>query len=229
MLSIVTITANNLSGFKKTCESVELFSENNQIEWIIVDGGDDVETPQFVARIKAPNVNYIRECDNGIFDAMNKGAKLCKGPWINFMNAGDWFENDFIFKPEVNTDLIIGKTRYNNIVRPLMNLSDIEKGLMIGSHQAMVYHKKIFDRGYFFSISPVVYSDFDHLSRLYQSGFYIKLLDVTIANRSLDGVSSKRLLKNTYSRYYYIVKNWGIYGFWYAILKSIRNIFSRSE
>lgn len=93
-LSIVTIVFNDLNGLKKTSESViPLLS--NQVEWWVIDGSSNNEVKQYLGSHPHPQLNWISEKDNGIYDAMNKSLKLVIGNYVIFMNAGDMFYAGF--------------------------------------------------------------------------------------------------------------------------------------
>ncbi len=92
LLTIVTVTYNAAECIEKTLQSVvgqTAFDE--QIEYILVDGGSKDATMEIVRRYESKLARTLSERDHGIFDAMNKGAKLATAPWICFMNAGDTF------------------------------------------------------------------------------------------------------------------------------------------
>jgi putative colanic acid biosynthesis glycosyltransferase len=55
-----------------------------------VDGGSTDETLRQVASCDFVG-KVISEPDDGIYDAMNKGALLASGVWLQFLNAGDAF------------------------------------------------------------------------------------------------------------------------------------------
>lgn len=61
-------------------------------ESIVVDGGSSDGTAAFLRREKRI-ARYVSEPDRGIYDAMNKGLRLCRGDFVIFMNAGDEFFN----------------------------------------------------------------------------------------------------------------------------------------
>jgi hypothetical protein len=175
------------------------------------------------------NHQYVREPDKGIFDAMNKGVLKSNGAWMLFMNAGDRINADYKFKPSPNFDVLIGKTMYNSITRSPLDTRFLRKGKILGSHQSILYKRAVFDSNHFFSLEPVVYSDYDHLCRIYKAGYQFGFIDDIIAHRELGGISGIRSFKNTYSRYYYIIKNWGLAGFYYAVCNSIKNILFKYE
>ena len=61
-------------------------------ESIVVDGGSSDGTAAFLRREKRI-ARYVSEPDRGVYDAMNKGLRLCRGDFVIFMNAGDEFFN----------------------------------------------------------------------------------------------------------------------------------------
>lgn len=65
-------------------------------EWIVVDGGSTDGSLEVIKHYKERIDILISEPDNGIYDAMNKGIRLAKGKWINFMNGGDTFADSGI-------------------------------------------------------------------------------------------------------------------------------------
>lgn len=95
LISVVTITFNNLIGLKKTLPSV-LAQKNVQIESIVIDGGSSDGTLPYLLSMTEQDsrIHYISEPDGGIYDAINKGIDLAKGEYIIFMNASDTFYSD---------------------------------------------------------------------------------------------------------------------------------------
>jgi glycosyltransferase involved in cell wall biosynthesis len=88
-LSIITINLNNIKGLRKTIESVvsQTFKE---FEYIVIDGGS-TDGSLDVIKEYAYNINYwVSEPDKGIYNAMNKGIKVAKGEFCQFLNSGDW-------------------------------------------------------------------------------------------------------------------------------------------
>lgn len=90
MISIITVNYNNVSGLRRTINSV--ISQNYvDIEFIIVDG---LSTDGSVDVIKSYS-SYISKCicepDSGIYNAMNKGIRIATGDYCIFMNSGDMF------------------------------------------------------------------------------------------------------------------------------------------
>ncbi len=100
-LSIVTISYNNLAGLKKTLPSI-LEQTYTQFEHIIVDGGSQDGSAQFIATYarqaeeRGITVQWISERDKGIYNAMNKGIQMSTGEYIEILNSGDMLASDGI-------------------------------------------------------------------------------------------------------------------------------------
>jgi glycosyltransferase involved in cell wall biosynthesis len=86
-LSIVTVVKNDLSALKLTRLSIKTLQFPH--EWIVIDGGSDLETVEWMKTEKKSNVAYLRETDKNLYEAMNKGIKLSTGSHLIFVNAGD--------------------------------------------------------------------------------------------------------------------------------------------
>lgn len=93
-LSIVTVCYNE-KDIGRTCESI-VSQSCQDFEWIVVDGGSTDGSLEVIKHYKERIDILISEPDNGIYDAMNKGIRLAKGKWINFMNGGDTFADNCI-------------------------------------------------------------------------------------------------------------------------------------
>ena len=92
MISVVTITLNNLDGLRKTAASVEA-QTCADFEWIVIDGGSADGTVEFVRSLSRPPTYFISEKDGGIYDAMNKGVARATGKYVICLNAGDAFHD----------------------------------------------------------------------------------------------------------------------------------------
>jgi glycosyltransferase involved in cell wall biosynthesis len=92
-LSIITINYNNLAGLQKTIESVvgQTFKD---YEWIIIDGGSSDGSRELIEQNAHLFSYWVSEPDKGIYNAMNKGIKVAKGDYLQFLNSGDWLYDD---------------------------------------------------------------------------------------------------------------------------------------
>ena len=89
-ISVITITLNDLAGLTYTVNSVASQTYRNY-EHIVVDGMSSDGTVEFCATTgkRLANFSYTSEKDRGIFDAMNKGARMARGDLLVFVNSSD--------------------------------------------------------------------------------------------------------------------------------------------
>ncbi|MEM7789955.1 MAG: glycosyltransferase [Verrucomicrobiota bacterium] len=90
---VVTVVYNNLEGLKATYSS---FREQDCTTkcMIIVDGASSDGTSEFLETLNdQPDLEFISEPDEGLYDAMNKGLMRAKSDYVIFMNGGDTFFN----------------------------------------------------------------------------------------------------------------------------------------
>ncbi|MHB8276119.1 MAG: glycosyltransferase [Candidatus Humimicrobiaceae bacterium] len=95
-ISIVTVTYNNAEKLRANIDSVLSQSFCN-IEHIIVDNLSRDDTESLVKEYKNKAdypVIYIREKDNGIYNAMNKGIQASSGVWVHTLNSDDYYYSE---------------------------------------------------------------------------------------------------------------------------------------
>ncbi len=113
-LSIITVNLNNAEGLRKTIESVVSQTFTNY-EYIIIDGGSTDGSVEII-KLYADTITYwVSEPDKGIYNAMNKGIKVAKGEYCQFLNSGDWLVDEgvlrAIFETYQNKDLMYCNVR----------------------------------------------------------------------------------------------------------------------
>ena len=120
--SLITVVKNDEKNIKTTIQSIKKQTFKN-FEYIIIDGNSKDKTIENILAHKK-SINFlISENDKGIYYAMNKGIKICKGEVVVFVNSGDiLFPNALkyvyeIFNKKRDLDFVIGtvKRNYSNI------------------------------------------------------------------------------------------------------------------
>ena len=89
VLSIITITKNDLQGLKRTRNSVLCQNNFELIEHIVVDGSDEEDTKAYLLEQASDNFVYVSGVDSGIYQAMNTGMNLARGSIFMWVNSGD--------------------------------------------------------------------------------------------------------------------------------------------
>ena len=88
-VSVVTVTLNNARGLEATLASLASLVVR-PLEVLIVDGGSSDDTATVADAYKGRlDIRFSSEPDRGVYDAMNKGHRNCRGELVHYLNAGD--------------------------------------------------------------------------------------------------------------------------------------------
>ncbi|MBU7587113.1 MAG: glycosyltransferase [Nostoc sp. TH1S01] len=211
IISIITVTYNCLKGLRETFASINSQTYKN-IEYIVIDGGSQDDTINFM-HTNADKISYwVSEKDDGIYDAMNKGASSATGDWIIFMNAGDkFFAEDTLAKVAEylndSIDVIYGGVEFvindrygdRSYQRQPNNLSIIWREIPT-CHQS-VFVKRELQIKYPFNTALTWCADHEFLAKLYLSGYCFQEIPVIISKFDASGGASRDLLSFTRERW----------------------------
>jgi len=92
-ISIVTAVYNRSATIADAIESV-VAQTYPDIEYITVDGLSNDGTEEVISQFSDSISIQIRESDNGIYDALNKGIEAATGDVVGFLHADDMFASD---------------------------------------------------------------------------------------------------------------------------------------
>lgn len=206
LFSIVTVVFNGEAFIEKTLQSVLNQSFSN-FEYIIIDGNSQDKTLSIVKKYINRIDTLISEHDLGIYNAMNKGAKMASGNFTLFLNCGDTFADENTLQKIADTitdqeyDVIYGnvlKYSKNELVEKKAEKPG-NKHRMYFCHQSCVIRTSVlktnlFDEKYTMS------SDYKLFKCLYKNNATFCQVDFPIAIFDTSGVSntnrSKGLLEN---------------------------------
>jgi glycosyltransferase involved in cell wall biosynthesis len=88
LISIITPCLNRVAFVAEAIESV-LAQNYPNFEHIIVDGGSTDGTLEVLQNY--PHLKVISEPDEGLYDAINKGLRICTGEIVGFLNTDDLY------------------------------------------------------------------------------------------------------------------------------------------
>lgn len=156
-LTIITINYDNVSGLRKTMESV-LNQTSKDFEYIVVDGvapqppkggvlSDCDVIEQYIkekfnsengftkcswkSKNEKLNGGFYSEPDSGIYNAMNKGIRMAKGEYIQFLNSGDFLAASDV-TARMLASLFPSQTKSKNkFVSPLEKISASGGGIEV--------------------------------------------------------------------------------------------------
>lgn len=207
-ISIITATYNSATTVRCTIESV-LCQTYKKIEYIVVDGASTDSTmsiikeyePQFAGRMR-----WISECDNGIYDAMNKGIAMATGDVIGILNSDDFYTSDTILETLVKelglsgADAVYGDIHYvkhNNLgkcVRYYSSANFRRWKMRMGwmpAHPSFYCRKSVYDKYGAFDCAFKIGADFENLLRLiFVNRIQIKYVPVDCVTMRTGGAST---------------------------------------
>lgn len=200
-ISIITVNYNNCKGLKKTLDSIKI-QTSKVYEWIVIDGGSTDGSKELLEQ-NADIISYwVSEKDNGIYHAMNKGIKVAKGNYLQFLNSGDSLATPDVikrFSERNNTEDVI----YGNAIIVNGNDHEVKRfqapefvrfSYFFGhalNHQATFFSKRCFD-GYLYNEENRIASDIELYMSLMYHHFTFKRWNEYVVRFDNTGLSTKK-------------------------------------
>jgi len=176
LISIITISLNAEKYLEQTIRSV-LNQTYKNIEYIVVDGGSTDGTLGIIEKYKNAIDHIISEKDEGIADAMNKGATLAKGDYVVFLHADDYFVHDnaieaVVEKMDKTADIVACNIQYGvrqSTCKPRgFNFwFNFKQGIY---HQGIVCRRDLIEKLNGFDMQFSIAMDYDFFLRAYHRG-----------------------------------------------------------
>jgi glycosyltransferase len=91
LVTIVTVCFQAARTLPRTLDALRA-QRDPRLECVVIDGGSPDGTVALLEASSDIVDRFISEPDDGLYDAMNKGAKLARGRFLWFVNADDWLE-----------------------------------------------------------------------------------------------------------------------------------------
>jgi len=94
-ISVIIPLFNKKDTIIKALESI--FNQTVQpLEIIVVNDGSTDGSVELVEQVKHPLTRLINQKNAGVSIARNRGINEAKGDWIAFLDADDFWDNDFL-------------------------------------------------------------------------------------------------------------------------------------
>jgi len=215
LVTVVTVARNCCEFLEGTIRSV-LGQTYKNIEYIVIDGGSTDGSVEILRQYADRIDQWLSEADNGIYEAMNKGAALAAGEWIIFMNAGDrFYDNEVVsrvFSRDCSCyDLMYGDEeldyggRFAKILKA-GSAEDLWKGMQFSHQSVFVRTALVLRTG--FNTDNTIGADFEMIYRLKQEGRTFLHLDETVAVTQAGGLSDTKRV-GTFISYWQVVSAYG--------------------
>ncbi len=199
-ISVITINLNNLSGLRRTVESVFL-QDYPHIEYLIIDGGSNDGSLDFIKSRESKFDYWVSEEDFGIYDAMNKGIIKAKGDYLIFLNSGDYFFSSkslsSLIDNNMTKDIIYGnmgiekegKIEVKKYPR-LLTIDYFKNGTI--PHPSSLIKRSLFEKFGNYNTNYTIISDWAFfLDVIVKYNVTYHYVDVLVSIFNLEGVSSR--------------------------------------
>lgn len=196
-ISIIIATFNAGLHLQECLASVAAL-EMADIEILVIDGGSTDNTLSILKNTAGP-LRWISEPDQGIYDALNKGARMAKGKWLYFLGADDRLLPGF---RELAVRLKDENTVYYGNSEPYYGNSHARPELLTGkfskyrlakhcmNHQAIIYPATAFGK-YAYDLRYKVFADYALNIRLWgDNSFKQSFHPLTVVRYDMTGFSS---------------------------------------
>ena len=191
-ITILTPTLNRARELEKAMNSV-VEAGLPKYEHIIIDGDSKDDTSEIIKHF--PNITFISEPDNGLYEALNKGLLIAKGEYIGWINSDDAFKPNALYpllqilETDLNIMAVFASAEIDFGIKnmPYVLIPSIKKEEILHrvtldsvSMNACLFRKSVFDRIGLFNTTYKVVSDRDFLFRFGLSGMAYSSVDQVI-------------------------------------------------
>lgn len=208
LLSIITINYNNIKGLQRTIDSV-VAQTFRDFEWIVIDGGSTDGSKELIEKYADHFSYWVSEPDKGIYNAMNKGIKVAKGEYLQFLNSGDWLCDetalDRCFSHHFSADIAYGNlytAKEGKIIRDYLQPRDLTLRMLITStimHSPTFIRKEIIVKELYDDSLRVV-SDWKFFLRQALLNRTFEYIDEFVTVFDTTGISATNLDLNNFER-----------------------------
>lgn len=204
-VTIVTILKDIVAGARLDVFRQMLASVRNQrfprdeIEHVIIDAGSGDGTIQLLQElVEQGEIDWVlSEPDNGIYNAMNKGAMVAAGEFVLYLNSDDYLAPDALSRLCAKADQSRADYVFGNAIK--VNDSGKRVGAHIGNmdkvfygtpycHQALLCRKKCFRDVHFDEAFQITM--WSYALRLFERGYRYAYVDHEVAYFRVGGVST---------------------------------------
>ena len=207
-ISVITVAFNSIQTIGDTLDSVAI-QTHEDVEHLVIDGASVDSTKDLVGGHLNPNIRFISEPDDGIYDAMNKGFGLATGEVVGFLNSDDYFSDDRVLEEvsevfqDDSVDVCYGDLVYvsqdnTRMVRywksKMYATGHFAKG-WCPAHPTFYVRRSAIDRLGGFDLSFKLAADADFMMRyLETAGLTSKYIPRVMVRMRVGGVTNKNLI-----------------------------------
>lgn len=202
-LSVITAHFDDPEGLCRTAHSLTDLLKDDSTQWLLVDGGTEAlrnRTTAWAKEVAEAASLCISEPDTGIYNAMNKGTRVCSGDYVLYLNAGDELHPGFSLvrierelngsRPEMIWGTCFERFPNGELVKVKNRSPKLAWYGIPVNHQNVLFRKDV--------LGPAPYNeryrfcaDYDLISRILQHGDVVHRTEVPVAIFLRGGTSAR--------------------------------------
>lgn len=201
-ITVITVVYNRVDTIEQTISSVVNQTYPN-IEYIVIDGGSTDGTVDIIKKYEKQIAYWVSEKDAGIYDAMNKGARVATGEYVEFLNSDDCFCSYNVIEQvvkelDVNTDILSckvcvvdEKNGMEKVVgKPCLEIENYHGGMVV-PHQGIFARRALLEK-YPFDTKYKIKGDYKFFLSCYcDENVKFKYSSLVVVFFSDSGISSR--------------------------------------
>ena len=209
-ISIITPTFNSEKNIYKNISSVSQQTYKNW-EQIIIDNNSTDNTLSIVNKFNEKKIKIVKEKDEGIFDAINKGIINSSGEIISILHSDDFYHDNNVLNlivekfQNVKSDIIYGNIIYvaENTEKKILRYwksGPYKKGLFLKGwsppHTAFIVKRSVHEKYGYYDKKLGNSADFELMYRLLEKNqCHSNYIDKIMVTMRYGGESNKDLIK----------------------------------
>jgi glycosyltransferase involved in cell wall biosynthesis len=194
----------NYGRFLGDCLESVAAQQGVKLEHLVIDGGSTDESAEVAALF--PHVTWIREPDDGMSDAINKGFDRAKGEWVMWLNADDRLKPGALavmlpFLEKSTADVVYGDWDFvdergvhlRQVKSPGWSMFvHVHHHCYIASTSAFYRRASVIDGGHRLRKDFHYVMDGEFYARLAASGMQFQHMPVTVADFRMHGANASQ-------------------------------------
>ena len=207
LLTIISITKNDLNGIRKTITSTRELRSYYDVKQLIIDSSErQVASDVMALSVNEVNLRYISFDQNGISKAFNEGIRCASSDWIWFLNGGDIilpectggdYANFIYLLNKTTADLVVYQIKFSKSHRifsqnPLKDNWPIIHSRM--PHPSTIIRYKLFKLYGMYNKKYKIAIDLEFWSRISNKNINVNYISIPIISFHENGISFKNIV-----------------------------------
>ena len=219
-VSVITPVYNE-PRLEETLDSILAQQGVSNPEIVVVDGGSTDETSAVIGEYRDAIDMLIREPDEGVYDAMNKGIRAASGDILGILNADDRYQDEFVLRDILEKMEETGaRTCYGDLVYVDEN-DDVSRYWESGSfsarrfyfgwmppHPTFFVHSGVYEEFGLFDLDFDIAADYELMLRfLLNHDVSVAYLDRVLVRMATGGQSNESV-RNVFRANVEVARSW---------------------